>query len=178
MESVAYGGAPCFVLLAECYQDDQNKEDIRWIGMYRRNAYKVLVGKRLGKIPVRKPARRCENNIKIRCKDLEWDGCALDSSGSGQRSVTCCCEHGHETSDSIKSGKSWVTERLLASSWIASCCVVLYQLCVLSVATQHSKVCSHQLCTMSLLISMVSCYMFRLMVYITGYSQTIELLSV
>jgi hypothetical protein len=58
------------------------------------------------------------------------------------------------------------------------------QLCILSVTTQHSKIWSPQLCTASLLISIVSCYMFRLMetivrqVYIISYSQTIELLSI
>jgi hypothetical protein len=50
---------------------------MRWAGLVAckgmgRGLYRILVGKPEGKRPLRKPSRRCENNIKI---DLQEVGC-------------------------------------------------------------------------------------------------------
>jgi hypothetical protein len=42
--------------------------------------------------------------------------CGLDSSGSGQGPVAGCCEHGNETSGSIKGG-----EFLLSAQQLSAC---------------------------------------------------------
>jgi hypothetical protein len=44
-----------------------------------RNAYKILVGITEGKRSLARPRRRWENDIK-----MDFKGCKLDSSGSGQ----------------------------------------------------------------------------------------------
>jgi hypothetical protein len=40
----------------------------------KRNAYRILVGKPEGKIPLGRPRRRWENNIRIDLRDREWGG--------------------------------------------------------------------------------------------------------
>jgi hypothetical protein len=64
----------------------------------KRNAYNILVGKPEGKRPLGSPRRRWEDNNKM--DRIGWYG--LDSSGSRQRLVESCCEHGNELSGSIK----------------------------------------------------------------------------
>ena len=44
--------------------------------------YKVLVGKPEGMRPLKRPRRRCEDNIKMDFQELGW-GYGLDSAGSG-----------------------------------------------------------------------------------------------
>jgi hypothetical protein len=39
-----------------------------------RNAYRILVGKPEGKIPLGRPRRRCVENIKIDLREMGWDG--------------------------------------------------------------------------------------------------------
>jgi hypothetical protein len=39
-----------------------------------RNAYNVLVGKYEGKSPLRRPRCRWEDNIRIDCRDIGWQG--------------------------------------------------------------------------------------------------------
>jgi hypothetical protein len=38
----------------------------------KRNAYRILVGKREGKRPLGRPRRRCMDNIKIYLRDIVW----------------------------------------------------------------------------------------------------------
>jgi hypothetical protein len=40
----------------------------------RRNAYRTLVGKSEGKRPLRRPTRRCVDNIKMDLREIEWGG--------------------------------------------------------------------------------------------------------
>jgi hypothetical protein len=40
----------------------------------KRNAYRILVGKPEGKRPLRRPRRRCMNNIKIDLREIGLDG--------------------------------------------------------------------------------------------------------
>jgi hypothetical protein len=40
----------------------------------KRNAFRVLVGKRAGKRPLEKPRRRGKDDIKINVKGTEWEG--------------------------------------------------------------------------------------------------------
>jgi hypothetical protein len=40
----------------------------------RRNAYRILVGKPLGRIPLGRPRRRWVDNIKIDLRKIRWDG--------------------------------------------------------------------------------------------------------
>jgi hypothetical protein len=52
---------------------------MRWAGHVasmgaRRNAYRVLMGKPEGKIPLGKPERRWEDNIKTDLREIGW-GC-------------------------------------------------------------------------------------------------------
>jgi hypothetical protein len=39
-----------------------------------RNAYRILVGKKEGKIPLGRPRRRWVDNIKMDLREIEWDG--------------------------------------------------------------------------------------------------------
>jgi hypothetical protein len=50
---------------------------MRWIGHIactgeKWNAYRILVGKAEGKIPLRRPRRRWEDNIKMDIRDIGW----------------------------------------------------------------------------------------------------------
>jgi hypothetical protein len=47
-----------------------------------------------------RPRRRWENTINMHLKEMGWYG--LDSSGSRYRPVEGSCEHGNESSGSIK----------------------------------------------------------------------------
>jgi hypothetical protein len=40
----------------------------------KRNAYRILVEKPEGKIPLGRPRRRWVDNIKIYLREIEWDG--------------------------------------------------------------------------------------------------------
>jgi hypothetical protein len=40
----------------------------------KRNAYRILVGKPEGKIPLGRPRRRWEDNIKMYLREIGWDG--------------------------------------------------------------------------------------------------------
>jgi hypothetical protein len=39
-----------------------------------RNAYKILLGNPQSKRPLRKPRRRCVDNIKMDLREIGWDG--------------------------------------------------------------------------------------------------------
>jgi hypothetical protein len=52
---------------------------MRWAGHVagkgeKRNAYRILVGKREGKRPLGRPRSRWVDNIKMDLRDTEWDG--------------------------------------------------------------------------------------------------------
>ena len=68
----------------------------QWRGVCR-----VLVRKREGKGPLRKPRPRWEDNIKMYYQDVGW-GHELGWSGSGQGQVGSSCECDNEPSGSIK----------------------------------------------------------------------------
>jgi hypothetical protein len=80
---------------------------MRWAGHVAhkgemKNVYKI-VGKPEGKRPLKRPRHKWKDNIKM---DLKWGlGCELDSSGSGYGPVLGSCEHGNESSGSIKCGQ-------------------------------------------------------------------------
>jgi hypothetical protein len=38
----------------------------------RRNAYRILVGKRKGRAPLERPRRRLEDNIKLDLRETGW----------------------------------------------------------------------------------------------------------
>jgi hypothetical protein len=40
----------------------------------KRNAYRILVGKPEGKIPLGRPRRRWVNNIKMDLREIGWNG--------------------------------------------------------------------------------------------------------
>jgi hypothetical protein len=40
----------------------------------KRNTYRILVGKPEGKRPLGRPRHRCEDNIKIDLRNIEWGG--------------------------------------------------------------------------------------------------------
>jgi hypothetical protein len=40
----------------------------------KRNAYRILVGKPVGKRPLGRPRRRWVDNIKMDLRDIGWDG--------------------------------------------------------------------------------------------------------
>ena len=66
------------------------------------NVYRGLEGKPEGKIPLGRPRRRREDNIKMNLKEV---GCGLDRSGLGWGQVAGTCECGNEPSASTKCGK-------------------------------------------------------------------------
>jgi hypothetical protein len=52
---------------------------MRWAGLvarrgYKRNAYRMLVGRPEGKRPLGRPRRRWVDNIKIDLREIRWDG--------------------------------------------------------------------------------------------------------
>jgi hypothetical protein len=48
----------------------------------KRNAYRILVGKPEGKIPLGRPRRRWEDNIRMDLREIGWGGIDwIDSSG-------------------------------------------------------------------------------------------------
>jgi hypothetical protein len=52
---------------------------MRWAGQAarmgeRRNAYRILVGKPVGKRPLGRPRRRLVDNIKMDLREVGWDG--------------------------------------------------------------------------------------------------------
>jgi hypothetical protein len=65
----------------------------------KRNACRILVGKPEGKRLLGRPRRNWVDNIKM---DLRMEWYVLDSSVSGYGPVEGSCEHGVESSGSIK----------------------------------------------------------------------------
>jgi hypothetical protein len=48
-----------------------------------RKVYRILVGKPEGKIPLGRPRRKWEDEIRMDLKNISWGGCGVDSTGSG-----------------------------------------------------------------------------------------------
>jgi hypothetical protein len=69
-------GASLLLCFTIYYQGNQIKDDK--IGMpcstNGRNAYKILVGNREGRRPVRRPRHGWEDNVRIDHKEIEWEG--------------------------------------------------------------------------------------------------------
>jgi hypothetical protein len=78
VEKTAQQGALCSVFLTKYHSGDQVKktEMGRTCGTYgeKRGAYRTLVGKPEGMIPLKKPRRRWEDNIKMDLRDVGWWG--------------------------------------------------------------------------------------------------------
>jgi hypothetical protein len=60
---------------------------IRWTGHVAgigemKNAYRILVGKPERKRQHDRPSRRWENGIMLDLREIMWEGCGLDASGS------------------------------------------------------------------------------------------------
>jgi hypothetical protein len=74
----------------------------------RRGAYRVLVGKHVGKIPLVKHRLRWEGNIKTylqeNLQEMGW-GHGLNYSGSGKGQVAGCCEGGNKPPNSTIYGE-------------------------------------------------------------------------
>jgi hypothetical protein len=64
----------------------------------KRNTYRILVGKSVGKRPLGRSRRRWVDNIKIDLRDIGWDGMDLINLAQDRDQ----CEHGNEPSGSIK----------------------------------------------------------------------------
>jgi hypothetical protein len=62
------------------------------------NEYVVLVAKPEGKRPLERTKHRCVNNIKTSLKEIEWGGVVW----TGLIWLEGTCEHGNESSGSIK----------------------------------------------------------------------------
>jgi hypothetical protein len=61
---------------------------MRWAGHLARvgegrKVYRVLVGKPEGKRSLERPRRRWEDGIKMDLREIGWEGCRVDSPGSG-----------------------------------------------------------------------------------------------
>jgi hypothetical protein len=74
------------VHITRYHQVDQIKENEvgRACGTHGRGEKRVqgLVGKPVGKRPLERPRRRCEDGIKMDLREIGW-GCGVDSAGSG-----------------------------------------------------------------------------------------------
>jgi hypothetical protein len=67
----------------------------------RRDAYRVLVGKREERRPLGRPRRRWKDNIKMYLRQIGWEAWTESiriKTGTGG----VCCEYGDESSGSIK----------------------------------------------------------------------------
>jgi hypothetical protein len=87
-----------------------NSRRLTWTGHVTRigeirNVYKILVGKPERKGPLGRTKSRFEGNIKMDLRGEKLGKHGLDLSGSGQRPVVGCFEHGNEYYCSIKGGK-------------------------------------------------------------------------
>jgi hypothetical protein len=94
-----------------------NSRRMRWAGHVarmgeKRNIYRILVGKPEAQRLLETPRRTWVDNIKIDLRE-RWYG--LDRSGSGLGPVEGSCEHGNESSDSIK---CWEILEQLSDSWL------------------------------------------------------------
>jgi hypothetical protein len=67
-----------------------------------RNAYRILVGKPEGKIPLGRPRRRWVDNIKMYLREIGWDGVDWIELAQDRDPVEGSCEHGAEPSGSFK----------------------------------------------------------------------------
>lgn len=70
------------------------------------NSYKIVVGQREGKRPLRRPRRRWQDYFKRSSKSRVGE-CGLDHLGTGGGS----CEHDSEPSGSIKKARNPLTSR-------------------------------------------------------------------
>jgi hypothetical protein len=68
----------------------------------KRNAYRILVGKPEGTRPLGRPRYRCVDKIKMDLKRNRMGWYGFDWCGSGYEPVEGSCEHGNESSSSIK----------------------------------------------------------------------------
>jgi hypothetical protein len=68
----------------------------------KRNPCRILVGKPERKRPLGRPRHRWMDSIKIDLRDMGWDGMDWFDLCSGYGPVEGSCEHGNETSGSIK----------------------------------------------------------------------------
>jgi hypothetical protein len=66
-----------------------------------RNSHKTLVRKTEGTRTLGRPRRRWKDNIRMDLREISWEVCGLDSSGSGWGPVTGSCEHSNELSGSL-----------------------------------------------------------------------------
>jgi hypothetical protein len=73
-----------------------------------------LVGQPEGKSSPRRSVCRKVDNIKMDLREMGQKG-GLDSSGSGQGSMICCCERGNELLSFIK---SWKFLEQLSNCWL------------------------------------------------------------
>jgi hypothetical protein len=62
--------------------------------------YRLLVGKHEGKRSLGRPRRRWEDGMRMDLREIGLGVCGLDSTGSGQGPLACCCECGDEPSGS------------------------------------------------------------------------------
>jgi hypothetical protein len=65
-----------------------------------REMYRVLAGKPEGKRPLGRPRRRWEDEMRVDLREIGLGGCGLDSTGSGQGPVACCCKYDDEPAGS------------------------------------------------------------------------------
>jgi hypothetical protein len=79
----------------------------------KRNAYRILVGKPQGKIPLGRPRHCWVDNIKMNLREIGWGGMDLIDLAQNGGPVEASCEHGNEPSGSIK--------RLEMVEWLHNC---------------------------------------------------------
>jgi hypothetical protein len=64
--------------------------------------YRILVGKPLGKRPLKRPRRRWVDNIKIDLRETGWDGMDWIDLAQNRDQWRGSCEYGDEPSGSIR----------------------------------------------------------------------------
>jgi len=67
-----------------------------------RNVHRILVRKPEGNRLLGRLRQRWNDNIKTNMKEIVYEDCGLDSSGSEYILVVVCCEHGNDPLVSIK----------------------------------------------------------------------------
>jgi hypothetical protein len=68
----------------------------------KRNAYRILVGKPDGKIPLENPRRSSVDNIKMNLREIVWAGMDWIDMTQDKEPMEGSFEHGNEPSGSIK----------------------------------------------------------------------------
>jgi hypothetical protein len=69
---------------------------------YKRNSYRILLGKPQGNRPPGRPRRTWEDNIRMDLREIRWGGMDWIDLAQDRDQWRASCEHGNEPSGSVR----------------------------------------------------------------------------